>query len=251
MSDSRWLINRPAQFLRANVHDYDHLLTWDYETFGTSIKVTAEDFATALQQRCGFDANDNIRVDLFAHSMVCLVSRYMVELAGGHDLVDRLVIAGPPNYGTTLANSIRGMLFVVTSMLNRASLIPPVGATKWVLKQIHQQGRGPEDLQKDSDFVRDLNTRATPSSVPYLVLAGENLADPNERNRINRLAHKILDTSLDLLFGEQHDTVIGLNSMITVRGRTDLHQTVTLPCDHFHYYVIPHGQDAVKGWVPG
>ncbi|OLD63299.1 MAG: hypothetical protein AUF65_02600, partial [Chloroflexi bacterium 13_1_20CM_50_12] len=113
-SDTRWIIQGLAQFLRKEVLPYEHLLTWDYESFGTSVQEIGTQFALALQQQCGFDANDGITVHVYAHSMGCLVSRYMIELAGGYQLVDRLVMAGPPNLGTPLATLSRGVVYLAT-----------------------------------------------------------------------------------------------------------------------------------------
>src|SRR5262249_43700180 len=133
-SDTRWMIQGLAQFLRKEVLPYDHLLTWDYESFGTSVQEIGTQFALALRQQCGFDVNDGITVHLYAHSMGCLISRYMIELAGGSRFVDRLVMAGSPNQGTTLATLSRGFVYLATAFLNHFSAIPPVGVIEWALK---------------------------------------------------------------------------------------------------------------------
>jgi len=251
-SDSRWMIERPAQFLRQAVQAYDHLLTWDYETFGTSIQDNGEQLALALKQQCGFGPDDETTIHVYAHSMGCLVSRCMIELSGGHQFVDRLVMAGPPNRGTTLANLSRGAVYLITALINRYAAIPPIGAVKWTLKQVYQQGAGWADIAVDSPIVEQLNALEEPSNVPYLVLAGENLLDEGEQNRLDRLAHKVLDQSLDAIFGEQNDVAIGVSSMRSVRrGAYPRLKVEELPCDHFHYFATPQGREAVKRWVMG
>lgn len=44
------------------------------------------------------------KVDLVAHSMGGLVSRYYIKSLGGSSSVDSLIMMGTPNYGTSLAN---------------------------------------------------------------------------------------------------------------------------------------------------
>lgn len=44
------------------------------------------------------------KVDLVAHSMGGLVSRYYIKSLGGAATVDSLIMMGTPNYGTSLAN---------------------------------------------------------------------------------------------------------------------------------------------------
>lgn len=252
MSDTRWMVTQLAPFLRQGVCLYDHLLTWDYETFGTRVEDNGAQFALALKQQCGFGSHDGISVDVYAHSMGTLVSRCMIELSGGHEFIDRLVLAGPPNRGSTLATTGRGFVFLATSLLNYATCGPILSATNWVLRQLYRQGVGVADLAVDSPILQKLNALEEPSNVPYLVLAGENLPAPGETRRLNRIAHKVLDTGLDTLFGEQNDIAIGLSSMRSLRGGAYPNlQVQNLPCDHFHYYVTPEGQRTIKEWVTG
>jgi hypothetical protein len=249
-SDTGWMIQGIAQHLLSAGIAYDHLLTWDYESFGTGLGDTGEALAEALRQQCGFGPNDGITLDVFAHSMGCLVSRCMVELSGGDAFVDRVVLAGPPNRGSTLATAGRGLVFLTTVLLNRYSIVPPVGAINWLAKNLYQQGVGIADLAVDSPLAKRLNALDKPDNVPYLVLAGENVQDEAQRSRVDRLAKKVLDRGLDALFGEQNDVAIGLSSLEQVRGGSYPRLTVRdLPCDHFSYFSIQEGLQAVDQWL--
>jgi pimeloyl-ACP methyl ester carboxylesterase len=249
-SDTRWMIQGLAQFLRKEVLPYDHFLTWDYESFGTSIQEIGTQFALTLQQQCGFAENDGITVHIYAHSMGCLVARYMIELAEGYQFVDRLVMAGSPNQGTTLATLSRGAVYLATALINHFSAIPPVGVIDWALKELSEQGMGWGDLIVNSQVEQQLNALKKPSNIPYLALVGENVPDEQERNRLNRLARKVLHDTLENVFGEPNDMVIGVSSMKGVRGGTyPLLSMNMLSCDHFHYYDIPQGLMAVKQWI--
>jgi caspase domain-containing protein len=250
IDDARWMIQGLAQFLRREVLPYDHLLTWDYESFGTSIHDIGTQFALALQQQCGFGPDDRITVHVFADSMGCVVSRYMIELAGGYQFIDRLVMAGPPNRGTPLATLTRGFVYMTTELINHCSAIPPLGAISWLTKELYEQGKGWADLAVNSQLVQQLNALKDPTNVPYLALVGENIQDEQELKRANRLAEKVLHETLDKIFGEENDKVIGVSSMEGVRGGAYPALTLKmLPCDHFHYYDIPQGLAAIKQWM--
>ncbi|MFB2894652.1 caspase family protein [Aerosakkonemataceae cyanobacterium BLCC-F50] len=251
-ADTREMVETFAPFLRDQVLPYDHLLTWDYETFGSSVEENGKQLAQDLQQKCGFGSDDQITVHIYAHSMGCLVSRCAIELSGGHEFVDKLVMAGPPNKGSTLATLGRGIVYLFTVLINRASVIAPLGMFNYLLEQLYQQGIGATDLTVNSPILDRLNALKEPSNVPYLVLAGENQLSEEEHDRLNRLAQKLLDRTLDNLFGEQNDIAVGLSSMRGVRGGAYSNLRVeVLDCDHFHYFQTLQGREAVKRWVIG
>jgi hypothetical protein len=251
-SDSGWMVQGIARSLRDAGIAYDHLLAWDYESFGTGVAESAALLAGALREQCGFDHDDGIAVDVIAHSMGCVVARCLVERSGGHAFVDRVVLAGPPNRGTVLATLGRGLVYLTSVLLNRFTLIPPLAAINWLARQLYSQSAGLADLGVDSPLLAEINALAEPANVPYLVLAGENLLDENARARLERLARKTLDRSLDSLFGEQNDIAIGLTSMRQVRGGAYPRLTVqVLPCDHFSYFAIPQGVETIRRWLAG
>jgi pimeloyl-ACP methyl ester carboxylesterase len=159
-SDTKWMVEGLGLFLQEEVfasNPYDHLLTWDYETFGTSIVSNGEQLMLQLRDRCGLGQNDNITLHVYAHSMGALVSRCMIELSGGNQFVDRLLLAGPPNLGTTLATVTRGFIYLVSAQLNNISLIPLIGTTNWALKQLFELSPGLADLAVASPLVQRVN----------------------------------------------------------------------------------------------
>jgi hypothetical protein len=246
-SDSRWMISGPAQFLQQQGVAYDHCLAWDYETFGTSIDENGSALALALQQQCGLGRDDNVTLDVFAHSMGSLVSRSMIELHGGAEFVDCLLMAGPPNRGSALANINEGFVYLLTVAINSYTGVPPLA---WAIRRVYEEGIGLSDLKVGSDILNKLNSLSGPGSVPYLVLAGTDSPEENERGRLRRLAQKVMREGLETVFGEPNDVAVGISSLRGVRGGsyTDL-KIVELACDHFHYFVVRGGQEAIKDWV--
>jgi len=249
-SESKWM----AQYLWAWLHDslkqYDHCVTFDYETFGTGSSANGKTLAEALSQQCGFNADDGLTVHLFAHSMGCLVSRCAVELHGAAAYVDKVVLAGPPNHGTTLATLGKGVLYLASLGLNLAGKGLPITLLRKSVDELSKQAAGVADLFVDSALTVELNRLAEPSNVPYLVLVGLNAPDPTQQSTAARLAHKLLDTALDQVFGEQNDGVIGKHSLEGVRNGTYQKQTTqALNCDHFQYYWDAGGMKAVEEFV--
>jgi pimeloyl-ACP methyl ester carboxylesterase len=250
-ADTGWFIRNVAPMLLGEILPYDHVLTWDYETWGTSVEQSGQDFALALKQACGFGLSDGVTVHVYAHSMGSLVSRCMIELAGGHEMVDGLCMAGPPNRGSTLVNVAKGAAFLVMAGLNQASGIPAIGLVTWPLKELFKAGEGFADLAVNSPITHKLNALDKPDTVPYLVLAGRNLP-VDLKGRFDRLAHKVFDKTLDALFGEDNDTAIGLSSLRGVRGEAYPLLTIReLPCDHSGYYMIAEGREAIRQWMEG
>jgi pimeloyl-ACP methyl ester carboxylesterase len=134
-----------APFLR-DQRPYQHLLTYDHETFGTGVEESGQELAQGLRQQCGFKEKDQVTVHVYAHSMGCLLSRCLVELSGGHSFVDGLVMAGPPNNGTTLATLGRGALFLSNALLNGLAGATPLAVLSWLIEQVREQGVGLADL---------------------------------------------------------------------------------------------------------
>jgi pimeloyl-ACP methyl ester carboxylesterase len=250
LSDTGWLARDVAPFLRRDVLPYEHFLAWDYETFGTSVQEQGQDLATALRQQCGFASGGGMKVHVFAHSMGALVSRWVAEVTRGDDFIERMILIGPPNRGSALASMARSGAYLIAAVVNGLAPLPLIGAAGWALEKLYEEGHGWRDLETDSELTKRLNGLAGPSTVPYLILAG-NIPAEEKGARLTRLARKLLDTTLDGLFGEgEHDGVVPMSSLRGLRGGTyPFLSTTVLPCDHFSYFDIPEGRDAVRRWV--
>ena len=236
-SETNGMVTGLLPWLRQNVMNYDHCITFDYESFGTGVADNGNQLVLALRQLCGFNSDDKISVHVYAHSMGCLVSRCAVELSGGSEIIDKVVLAGPPNNGTTLASTGKGMAFIISQVLSRAVTGPIGGILRKGIDQLYKQGLGIADLIVQSDITRQINALVKPDNVLYLALVGLNSPDPTQQARTQRLAHKMLDTGLDVLFGEQNDGVIGKSSLQGVRnGGYPLLSKQDVMCDHFGYY---------------
>ncbi|MEM1120279.1 MAG: caspase family protein [Bacteroidota bacterium] len=98
IGDTKGMIANLA-FLQEQKH-YDLVLTFDYENLNTKIENIAATF-NALLNEYGIQANDGKMVDILAHSMGGLVSRYLIEfIRKGDNMIDNLYMFGTPNGGS-------------------------------------------------------------------------------------------------------------------------------------------------------
>jgi hypothetical protein len=79
---------------------YDLVLSYDYENLATQISETAQTLKSTLLD-LGIEGKT---LDIMAHSMGGLVSRWMIEKEGGDQLVRRLIMLGTPNNGSFFPN---------------------------------------------------------------------------------------------------------------------------------------------------
>lgn len=249
--DTRGLARGLAATIQRKTPRYDHLLTFDYETFGTGVAENGAALADALRQQCAFGPQDGVTLHVYAHSMGCLVTRCMIELSGGDAFVDGALLAGGPNRGTPWANTGRGLSYLAALLLNQVGSGTAAGLLSLPLDFLRSQDTGLADLQTDSPITHDLNSRSAPDTVPYLVLAGTNTSGDAAQVQANRLAAKTLDLTLDALFGDQNDAVIGMGSMAGVRLGNYPRLTVkVLPCNHAGYFHTPEATAALREWSP-
>lgn len=253
-SETHWMVGGILPWLEENGLGYDHYLTFDYETFNTRISDNGQKLVNALRA-AGFGPDDELHLDVFAHSMGTQVVRSMVEQHSGDEFVDRCFLAGPPNAGTKLAKLKQFIPWLGTILLNQAGPTPPTVIASWVLKKVTDDAKGGADLIPDSPFYQELNGSTKPAKVPYYILAGRHDLPKDYRSAWDRVAKTLVgaaDAGLDMLFGDQHDMVINVHSMLQVRNGNyplDLLETQVLPCNHFQYFASKEGQAKLLAWL--
>jgi hypothetical protein len=253
-AESYWMTAQLSQLFARQGAQYDHLLTFDYDSFNTRIRDNARTLAGALQA-AGVSPQDGIHLDIFAHSMGALVSRYLVEVLGGDTFMDRCFLAGPPNQGTVLAEAKRLIPWLGTVLLNATGATPPSLLASWALHQVGKAAVGPDDLRPTAEVLRELNTSTSTAKVPYHILAGSYQVPDNERGVWQRLWNTFrrgLDASLEFVFDDRHDLVISLTSMQTVRQGNypaDLLHTAVVSCSHGAYFSNPQALELLARWL--
>ena len=112
------------------------------------------------------------KVDLVAHSMGGLVSRYYIKNLGGAATVDSLIMMGTPNYGTSLAN--------VASFLTFGSCVG--------IDACNQMASGSSflnDLNAGDDTIGSVRYTSIATSVDLVVTPYKNAFLANDGNIAN------------------------------------------------------------------
>jgi len=223
---------------------YDLILAFDYENLNTPIESIAYELKTRLEA-VGISAGK--KIDILAHSMGGLVSRWFIEHRQGSQMVNRLIMCGTPNGGSNFGKIEYIRKIASIAALLGANLLTPFSAISWavnifkgikattgtsqiVLKTLAQ-------MDKNSDFLRDLNQEGKASGIPYHILAG-NVQDyaPTDQGFWNKIKNKILGGVGNLVnWGDANDIAV-LTEDIKKAGKNTAVQTFDIPCHHLNYF---------------
>ena len=236
---------------------YDLVLTFDYENLHTTI----EENARLLKQRLeavGLGANHGKELQIIAHSMGGLVSRWMIEQEDGNKIVQHLVMLGTPNAGSP-RSTVQDMSFALLGIgLNQISgiVFPAKIVTDLAAKSlrfVEQIDNALDQMQPDSEFIKAIATNPDPK-IPYTIIAGDrSTVLQQQSSRLRRLMKKLFTPAINkvidgLVFGgEPNDIAVSLASIQSVsRDRTP--QPKILPnvaCDHGSYFTTEAGLKAL------
>ena len=226
---------------------YDHIVAFAYESFATPLQESATQLAQALAG-IGLAPAAGGRVDLMAVGVGSLVARAAIEMLGAHTHVSRCLLAGPPNTGTLLAKSHSIARWLGTLALAKCVLVPQLLPLNMAFNKVVHEAATIRDLQPQSDFLKTLNAASPPVQIPYTILAGVAELSPALVGFVRRLA----DSTLSLLFDDEHDMVCSQTSMHTLRNgkfppaQLKIH---IVPADHFSYWSEPTSSDRVIEWL--
>ncbi len=233
---------------------YDTILTFDYENLGTPIEKTAESLKKHLA-KIGLDGtSSDKKLDIVAHSMGGLVSRWFIEnpTLKGNAVVRTLVQCGTPNGGSEWSDVEKMLSHCLTLAINGASKMQPwiaplSAALKWI-------GLGSIDttlkaMNPDkSPFLTALNTNPSDPSVPYHVIVGntqlirtQNEAHWNFIQKVmNNLRTRGVYAGFDqFLFKDQpNDICVRVNSITAIPHKNwqNTPTTVEVASDHLSYF---------------
>ena len=236
---------------------YDLVLTYDYENLSTPV----QDIARALKAqlaRVGISADSGKRMDIVAHSMGGLVSRWFIEREGGAAMVDRLVMVGTPNGGTPIAAvKQQGEAILKTWAYSNLVAILNGLTTAYVggvvvaglMTLLDSVSHNLNQMAPDAELIRELANSAAPANVRYAVIAGDTaglMIPPDQytvrlaklleylRERLRLAAYDLLTAKL---FGEANDMAVGNGSMAHFNSAWQGAVTIeAVRCDHLSYF---------------
>lgn len=221
---------------------YDCILSFDYENLNTSIAGIAEALKKRLEDS---GVSENKQLDIIAHSMGGLVSRYMIERLGGDKLVDRLFLIGTPNNGSafgelvTIRNWATGVLTLACnygkSFLGAfgpflEGVTAVLGATKPITNTLAEMKTG-------SDFINSLNKAGHPVSTRYYILAGNTATYIPAEGPIVKGWLEKLELAIGKLayWHETNDIAVSVQSIKQVR-HVPVENVVEIGCHHLNYF---------------
>jgi pimeloyl-ACP methyl ester carboxylesterase len=239
LSDTTWM----ARELFSPLHQsgYDHVISWDYETFTTPVRETMRALVAQLQD-AGVSSGAK-RLDVVAHSMGSLVTRALIAEEPPLHLVRRAILLGPPNAGTPLAK-VADFVTRVTSFFLNVSFGPI--SLRAIIRLLWEAiDAGIDDLQPDSDLIKWVNRNPQHQTVPLTLLMGNAAAGDHLHALFARGMHR----TTNLFYEGPNDLVVPISSMEAVAAFPNV-TAERVECNHFTY--LQSGQRArslVDRWV--
>ena len=238
---------------------YDLVLTFDYESLNTPI----EENARLLKQQLaaiGLTANHGKTLQIVAHSMGGLISRWLIEQEGGDQIVQQLIMLGTPNGGSPWPSVEEWAIALVGLALNEFTQItwpiPIFGSLMQVLRRGAEKHHLIEvclqQMHPHSDFLKALAQSPDPQ-IPYQIIAGNvslipaALASDQGHIRAEKLLEKLLHRVGSLPFlGSANDIAVTTQAIQAIpAGRRLPPQVQVVACDHLVYFSHPVGLQAL------
>ncbi len=227
---------------------YDLILTFDYENLNTPIAETAEALIKKLA-KLGLDDSHSKQLDIVAHSMGGLVSRWMIEKNPASPKVNKLIMLGTPNGGSPLRDVKQWAFTTMTLVLNGIALTSITGLTVSVLaKLLNSMDDTLDEMDKNSKTLQFLYEAKDPK-VPYYMIAGDTknlrIQLDNSTSKLSRFMTfirkrsklAVADIFTDKLFGEVNDIAVSQKSMLHIPDDRKHPMNITkIDCDHTSYF---------------
>ena len=263
-TDTRWMVAELAPLLCKPDGPYDRLWTFDYDSLGDSVTTSGQTLAVALKAALKTPLGDDAAtVDIVAHGMGGLVARTAIESFDADGCVDRCLLVGVPQRGTVVANLARLLPHAATLLFNATGISPAGLALSWLAQSARRGMTGLADLRTDSELVQTLAASPDRGGVAYAILAGvegdatdaADAADAADSlpGRLLRTLGRGVGRTLDVVFQERHDLLVGLSSQRDIGPDGVVPASATaadiVPCGHFEYFTRPEPRDAIGRWI--
>lgn len=225
------------------------VLSFDYENLNTSIPQTALMLKDCLEA-AGVARGHVPKLTLVAHSMGGLVSRWLIEQEGGHELVDTLIMAGTPNggseWGKAAGSILDGAKFLLMHALNVTGPVKyAITGIGFLINHFYDPQANLKGMGIDGELIKDLGKSEKPGSLKYH-LVGSDTELYREYAGNDAFLVKVKNAFMDkfffpglnqALFHKQlNDMAVTLESMKAIQGFDAAKDMQTLPGDHISYF---------------
>lgn len=237
LGDTRGMALDAHRLIAAGALPHQVVLTLDYENIDTPLEETAESLRRRLEE-VGLGPGHGTDLDIVAHSMGGLVSRWLIERTPNAPEVRRLVMLGTPNGGSPWPTVQQWATVAIGLGLNAMTAVAwPIRALGWLLQGLERVDDALDQMQPGSPLLLTLAGSPDPG-VPYAALGGDRslAAGVLDGGRLARLLNALKEEALDRLFREPNDIAVGVSSVHSLpMGREPAIETRLVPCDHFTY----------------
>jgi Caspase domain len=238
---------------------YDLVLTFDYENLNTTIEQNGRLFKKRLEA-VGLGAGHGKSLDIAAHSMGGLVSRWFIEREGGNRIVRRLVMLGTPNGGSPWPRVFDWATITLALGLNSLTAIPwPAVVVSGLAAWMENPAIALNEMLAGSTVLAELKQNPDPG-IPYVMVAGNTsiiraaVETPvaGQSSVVARLlarltSSELLHTVANPFFRDQeNDVAVSVASMKNIAdGRKPTYVVRPVACDHLSYFRDPEGLKAL------
>ncbi|MCB0582486.1 MAG: caspase family protein [Phaeodactylibacter sp.] len=254
IGDTRSIAENLQFLLESPDNPYGIVLTFDYENLNTPIEKIAERLAEKLAD-LGFGPDDGKELDIIAHSMGGLVSRYMIEkLWEGEDTASRLMMFGTPNGGSIFGElpqwrDMAAVLLGVALNYTRLAVSPAAGFLEGLNALL--AGTKPltvtlAQMQEESQFIKDLYRNARPQTQ-YIVIAGDTTAYASDDDgRFMRLLDQLQVKFGKLAYrNKPNDIAVRVDQIRKIKDSFEC-RAEKVACHHLNYFEHREGQEVLR-----
>jgi pimeloyl-ACP methyl ester carboxylesterase len=243
------------------------VLTFDYENLNTSIEQNGR-LLKAKLEAVGLGPGHGKTLEIAAHSMGGLVSRWFIEREGGNQVVQRLVMLGTPNGGSPWPRVFDWATVALGLALNHLTVIAwPATAVAGLAAWMENPTVALNEMLTNAPVLAELNKSPDPG-IPYHLVAGNTslipaaVAAPDggtaSTSPLPRLLTRL--TSPELLhkvanpffLDQENDVAVSVASMETIAaGRKQPLKVSPVACDHMSYFRDPEGLKVLADVLAG
>ncbi len=239
---------RPA--IEGDAKKYDLVLTYDYENLNTPIEETADLLYTKLVHDLNL-LQSNKNLDIVAHSMGGLVSRYMIEKLKGDEFVRHLFMCGTPNAGSPIADVLdyrNVVIAILTAGINLGFSTPIAAGALGVLNKTKLLTVTLEQMNPEGEFIAKLKKTLQPKTQ-YTIIAGDLKA---YREKSDDYTQGVFNKVLNKVSGFFHEDELNdiAVSMDSIKGVNHFNQPppkkLEVACHHMNYFTDEGGFAVVR-----